>query len=83
MGEGASVTFPSFTERLDWELEWGIFLCKSGRDIPAVKAREYIGGYTIFNDFSARDIQAKEMAGRLGPAKEKILTEATPWVPPW
>ena len=71
VGEGASVTFPSFTERLDWELEWGIFLCKSGRDIPAVKAREYIGGYTIFNDFSARDIQAKEMAGRLGPAKGK------------
>lgn len=71
VGDGATIAIPSFTKRLDWELEWGIFLCKLGRDIPAGKAREYIGGYTIFNDFSARDIQAQEMAGRLGPAKGK------------
>jgi len=71
VGDGAAVAIPSFTKRLDWELEWGIFLCKAGRDIPAAKAREHIGGYVIFNDFSARDIQAKEMAGRLGPAKGK------------
>ena len=71
VGNGAAVAIPSFTQRLDWELEWGIFLCKAGRDIPKEKAREYICGYTIFNDFSARDIQAKEMAGRLGPAKGK------------
>ena len=71
VGDGVAVAIPSFTRKLDWELEWGIFLCKSGRDIPVEKAREYIGGYTIFNDFSARDIQAQEMAGRLGPAKGK------------
>jgi 2-keto-4-pentenoate hydratase/2-oxohepta-3-ene-1,7-dioic acid hydratase in catechol pathway len=71
VGDGATVAIPSFTNRLDWELEWGVFLCKEGRDIPAEKAREYIGGYTIFNDFSARDIQAQEMAGHLGPAKGK------------
>ena len=71
VGDGATVAIPSFTKKLDWELEWGIFLCKAGRNISAEKAGEYIGGYTIFNDFSARDIQAKEMAGRLGPAKGK------------
>jgi 2-keto-4-pentenoate hydratase/2-oxohepta-3-ene-1,7-dioic acid hydratase in catechol pathway len=71
VGDGARVAIPSFTQRLDWELEWGVFLCKTGRDIPTEKARDYIGGYTIFNDFSARDIQAKEMAGHLGPAKGK------------
>lgn len=71
VGDGAAVAIPSFTTKLDWELEWGIFLCKEGRNIPAEKAHEYIGGYTVFNDFSARDIQAKEMAGRLGPAKGK------------
>ena len=71
VGDGAAVAIPSFTEKLDWELEWGVFLCQAGRDIPAGKAREYIGGYAIFNDFSARDIQIKEMAGRLGPAKGK------------
>jgi len=71
VGDGATLAIPSFTKRLDWELEWGIFLCKAGRDIPAHRAREHIGGYAIFNDFSARDIQIKEMAGRLGPAKGK------------
>jgi 2-keto-4-pentenoate hydratase/2-oxohepta-3-ene-1,7-dioic acid hydratase in catechol pathway len=55
----------------DWELECGIFLCKQGRDIPPEQARDYIGGYTIFNDLSARDLQAREMGGRLGPAKGK------------
>jgi 2-keto-4-pentenoate hydratase/2-oxohepta-3-ene-1,7-dioic acid hydratase in catechol pathway len=71
VGDGAAVAIPSFTEKLDWELEWGIFLCQKGRDISKEKARKYIGGNTIFNDFSPRDIQAKEMAGRLGPAKGK------------
>jgi 2-keto-4-pentenoate hydratase/2-oxohepta-3-ene-1,7-dioic acid hydratase in catechol pathway len=71
IGDGASVTMPRYTKAFDWELEFGIFLCKQGRDIPKEKAREFIGGYTIFNDFSARDIQKREMGGRLGPAKGK------------
>jgi 2-keto-4-pentenoate hydratase/2-oxohepta-3-ene-1,7-dioic acid hydratase in catechol pathway len=71
IGDGASVTIPRYTKAFDWELEFGIFLCKRGRDIPKEKARDFIGGYTIFNDFSARDIQKREMGGRLGPAKGK------------
>ena len=71
IGDGAHVTIPRYTKAFDWELEFGIFLCKKGRDIPREKAREFIGGYTIFNDFSARDIQKREMGGRLGPAKGK------------
>ena len=71
IGDGAHVKIPRYTQRFDWELEFGIFLCKQGRDIPKEKAREFIGGYTIFNDFSARDIQGREMGGRLGPAKGK------------
>jgi 2-keto-4-pentenoate hydratase/2-oxohepta-3-ene-1,7-dioic acid hydratase in catechol pathway len=71
IGDGARVTIPRYTQAFDWELEFGIFLCKKGRDIPKDKAREFIGGYTIFNDFSARDIQKREMGGRLGPAKGK------------
>ena len=65
------MTIPAYTKRLDWELEFGIFIGKEGRDIPAEKAREYIGGFSIFNDFSARDIQGQEMKSRLGPAKGK------------
>jgi 2-keto-4-pentenoate hydratase/2-oxohepta-3-ene-1,7-dioic acid hydratase in catechol pathway len=71
IGDGASVTIPRYTQKFDWELEFGIFLCGLGRDIPKEKARDFIGGFTIFNDFSARDIQAREMGGRLGPAKGK------------
>jgi 2-keto-4-pentenoate hydratase/2-oxohepta-3-ene-1,7-dioic acid hydratase in catechol pathway len=71
VGDGARVAMPSYTKTFDWELEFGIFLCKTGRDIPREKARDYIGGYTVFNDFSARDIQGREMAARLGPAKGK------------
>ena len=71
IGDGASVTIPRYTKAFDWELEFGIFLCKRGRDIPKEKAGEFIGGFTIFNDFSARDIQGREMGGRLGPAKGK------------
>jgi 2-keto-4-pentenoate hydratase/2-oxohepta-3-ene-1,7-dioic acid hydratase in catechol pathway len=71
IGDGASVTIPRYTKAFDWELEFGVFLCKQGRDIPKEKARDFIGGFTIFNDFSARDIQGREMGGRLGPAKGK------------
>jgi 2-keto-4-pentenoate hydratase/2-oxohepta-3-ene-1,7-dioic acid hydratase in catechol pathway len=71
IGDGATVTIPRYTKAFDWELEFGIFLCKQGRNIPKEKASEFIGGFTIFNDFSARDIQGREMGGRLGPAKGK------------
>jgi 2-keto-4-pentenoate hydratase/2-oxohepta-3-ene-1,7-dioic acid hydratase in catechol pathway len=71
IGDGARVTIPRYTKAFDWELEFGIFLCKQGRDISKEKACDFIGGYTIFNDFSARDIQKREMGGRLGPAKGK------------
>jgi len=71
IGDGASVNIPRYTQKFDWELEFGIFLCRQGRDIPTENARDFIGGFTIFNDFSARDIQAREMGGRLGPAKGK------------
>ncbi len=71
VGHEADVQWPAFTEKLDYELEFGVFLGRCGRDISAVHAQEYIAGYTIFNDFSARDVQLREMQGRLGPAKSK------------
>jgi 2-keto-4-pentenoate hydratase/2-oxohepta-3-ene-1,7-dioic acid hydratase in catechol pathway len=71
IGPEAAVAIPAFTRRMDYELEWGIYIGRVGREIPENKAREYIGGYTVFNDFSARDIQLREQGGRLGPAKGK------------
>jgi 2-keto-4-pentenoate hydratase/2-oxohepta-3-ene-1,7-dioic acid hydratase in catechol pathway len=70
-GHLADIEWPDFTEYLDYELEIGIYIGKQGRDIPREKAHEYIAGYTIFNDFSARDLQVKEMQLRLGPTKSK------------
>ncbi|VFN05023.1 MAG: Fumarylacetoacetate (FAA) hydrolase family protein [Candidatus Kentron sp. G] len=71
IGPDAPMQIPAYTKRLDYELELGIFIGRKGVDIPKGKARDYIGGYTLFNDFSARDIQRKEGGGRLGPAKGK------------
>ncbi|MBU1172466.1 MAG: fumarylacetoacetate hydrolase family protein [Proteobacteria bacterium] len=65
------VIIPDYTRKMDYELEFGVFLCRSGKNIPVADAAGYIGGYTIFNDFSARDIQLDEQKGRLGPAKGK------------
>jgi 2-keto-4-pentenoate hydratase/2-oxohepta-3-ene-1,7-dioic acid hydratase in catechol pathway len=83
VGHDADVRWPSFSKRLDFELEFGVFIGKSGRNIPASKASEHIAGYSLFNDFSARDTQAAEMAGRLGPAKSKDFDTGNsigPWL---
>lgn len=71
VGTDSPVYMPAYTRLFDYELEWGIFICKEGKNISKEDAHDYIGGYTIFNDFSARDIQMREMGGRLGPAKGK------------
>lgn len=71
VGPDAEVPIPSYCRCFDYELELGIVIGKSGTNIPTAKAGEHIFGYTLFNDFSARDEQMREMKGRLGPAKGK------------
>lgn len=71
IGTEADVLWPAYCQALDFELEFGFFIGKPGKDIPKEKAREHIFGYTIFNDISARDEQTKEMPGQLGPGKGK------------
>ena len=71
IGDGDEVVWPDYSQLMDFELEFGFYVGKPGKDIPKEKAREHIFGYTIFNDFSARDEQTKEMAGQLGPGKGK------------
>jgi hypothetical protein len=68
------VRIPRYTEQFDHELEWGVFMGRQGTGIPAESAREHIACYTLFNDFSARDIQAREMGGRMAKGKND---------PPW
>jgi len=71
VGDGHDIRWPAYSKVLDYELELGIFIGRGGRDIPATRARDHIFGYTVYNDVSARDAQADEMAGMLGPAKGK------------
>ena len=62
---------PSHFMQLDYELEFAILIGKEGENILAKDAGDYIAGFMILNDFSARDLQKKEMKLNLGPAKGK------------
>jgi acylpyruvate hydrolase len=65
VGPEEPVPYPRSTRELDYEIELAIVIGKKGKDIPKEKAFEYVAGYTILNDLSARDIQHKEMQKRL------------------
>jgi 2-keto-4-pentenoate hydratase/2-oxohepta-3-ene-1,7-dioic acid hydratase in catechol pathway len=71
IGTGEDVHWPAYSNTIDYELEFGCYIGKPGRDITVANAREHIFGYTIFNDFSARDEQTIDMGGQLGPGKGK------------
>ncbi len=70
-GPGNIVCMPDHFQKLDFELEVAIVVCKKGRNIRASEADSYIGGYMIMNDMSARTLQMEEMLLNLGPAKGK------------
>jgi 2-keto-4-pentenoate hydratase/2-oxohepta-3-ene-1,7-dioic acid hydratase in catechol pathway len=82
-GPGATVKWPRYSQVMDYELEIGIVTRRMRANIPASEAHGHIFGYTIFNDFSARDRQRLEMQGRLGPAKGKSFDNSNamgPWI---
>ncbi len=70
-GPGEIVCMPDHFNKLDFELEASIVICKPGKNIKASEADEYIGGYMIMNDMSARELQMEEMKLNLGPGKGK------------
>ena len=71
IGNEEEIMWPSYTNKLDYELELAAVIGRPGSNINCDKALDHIFGLTILNDISARDIQKKEMAIRLGPAKGK------------
>jgi 2-keto-4-pentenoate hydratase/2-oxohepta-3-ene-1,7-dioic acid hydratase in catechol pathway len=82
-GTNTTVKWPRYSQVMDYELEFGIITKSKGANIPASKARDHLFGFTIFNDFSARDAQRLEMEGRLGPAKGKSFDGGNvmgPWI---
>jgi 2-keto-4-pentenoate hydratase/2-oxohepta-3-ene-1,7-dioic acid hydratase in catechol pathway len=83
VGTGVTVQWPRYSQVMDYELEVAVVTRRTRANIPKGEADEHIFGYTIFNDFSARDRQAIEMHGRLGPAKGKSFDGSNvlgPWI---
>lgn len=76
IGTGEDVIWPSYSRFMDFELEFGIYIGRTTKDVRKHDARAHIFGYTIFNDFTARDAQTAEMGGQLGPAKGKDFDTA-------
>ena len=81
IGPGDLAPWPSYTDKLDYECEVAAVIGGGGRDLTATEAEQHIFGYTVMNDWSARDVQKEEMACWLGPAKGKdFATTLGPWV---
>ncbi len=70
-GHDNAIPYPAGSHALDFELEIACVIGRDGKDIPVEQADSYIAGYTIMNDWSARDFQMKDMAIGLGPGKGK------------
>jgi len=83
IGDKQDVTWPDYSESMDFELEMAIIIGKKGKDISVADAPSYIFGYAILNDMSARDAQFREAAAGLGPAKGKDFDTGNilgPWI---
>ena len=82
-GPETEVVWPAYSKWMDYELEFACVIGRTGKDIRPETAMDHIFGFTIFNDFSARDAQMVEMAGQLGPAKGKDFDNGNvlgPWI---
>jgi 2-keto-4-pentenoate hydratase/2-oxohepta-3-ene-1,7-dioic acid hydratase in catechol pathway len=83
VGDGAEVHWPSYSRIIDYELEIGLVVGRGGKNVAKQDALSHVFGYTVFNDFSARDEQYIEMQGQLGPAKGKDFDTGNalgPWI---
>ena len=80
-GPGDPVWAPRGSAELDYELEVAALVDTAVRDLDATRGEEAIGGYLVFNDWSARDLQREETTVRLGPAKGKDFASSIgPWL---
>jgi 2-keto-4-pentenoate hydratase/2-oxohepta-3-ene-1,7-dioic acid hydratase in catechol pathway len=80
-GPEDAVPYPSASEQLDYELELAAVIGREANNVAEADAFSYIAGFTIFNDWSCRDLQRDEMEARLGPAKGKDAASSLgPWI---
>ena len=76
VGPNVTVEWPDYSEIMDYELELAAVIGRRGENVDVDEAMTHVAGYTVLNDFSARDTQGEEMEGRLGPAKGKDFASA-------
>jgi 2-keto-4-pentenoate hydratase/2-oxohepta-3-ene-1,7-dioic acid hydratase in catechol pathway len=74
--DGQDIAIPSWADTLDYEFELAMVIGKAGKDIPRERAMDHVFGFMIYNDFSERIIQSREMSVGLGPAKGKDFHNA-------
>lgn len=83
VGPEAIIHWPAYAARMDYEMELAVVIGRRVRDAAPEEAMDAVFGYTIYNDFSARDTQAQESAFRMGPAKGKDFDSGNaigPWI---
>jgi 2-keto-4-pentenoate hydratase/2-oxohepta-3-ene-1,7-dioic acid hydratase in catechol pathway len=81
IGAHDDVPVPPGSQLLDFELEVAVVVARDGASLSPEQAAEHVFGYTVFNDWSARDLQRREMKVSLGPAKGKdSATTLGPWL---
>ncbi|MGY1858484.1 fumarylacetoacetate hydrolase family protein [Modestobacter sp. SYSU DS0290] len=81
VGAHDDVALPPGSQRFDFELEVAVVVGRDGASLTPEQARDHVFGYTVLNDWSARDLQAREMKVNLGPAKGKdSATTLGPWL---
>lgn len=81
VGQDEEVIWPAYTEKLDYEMEVAAVIGRPTRNVSVHEASEAILGYTILNDFSARDVQSDEMSNSTGPFKGKDFAWGLgPWI---
>ncbi|MGY1985527.1 fumarylacetoacetate hydrolase family protein [Blastococcus sp. SYSU DS0669] len=81
LGAHDDVPVPPGSQRFDFELEVAVVVGRNGASLTSEQARDHVFGYTVLNDWSARDLQAREMKVNLGPAKGKdSATTLGPWL---
>lgn len=83
VGHDARIWTPAESRELDFGLALGIIVGRRGRDIPIEKAWDHVAGFTVVNDFCARDLERRALPAGLGPSKGRdFATAVGPWMVP-
>ncbi len=83
VGQGAAVCAPTDSHELDFGLALGVVIGRRGKDIAPEKAWDFVAGFTVVNDLSARDLERRALPAGMGPSKGKdFATAVGPWLVP-